>query len=104
MLRLKEVKNREMLNSFLTNRRPKILKDTLGNIWVIYVNGGANNSFNASLFNAINDTSYDWVEIVPLTQEGLDSVGMLGYFPLVYSDGTTNGLTTTIGNSNNINI
>nr|DAT71133.1 MAG TPA: hypothetical protein [Caudoviricetes sp.] len=101
---LDEVKNREMLNSFLTNRRPKILKDTLGSIWVIYVKGGTNNSFNSSLFNAINDTSYDWVEIVPLTQEGLDSVGMLGYFPLVYSDGTTNGLTTTIGNSNNINI
>lgn len=101
-----EVRNRIELNTFLTNKRPKILKDTLGNIWVVFITNDISNAFNASMFNAISDTTYSWVEISDLSQKGLDKLGMLGRFGLTYVDGTKNSYAdiTTIGNTNNIHM
>ena len=101
-----EVRNRTQLNQFLTNKRPKILKDTLGNIWVVFITNDISNAFNSSMFNAISDTTYSWVEISDLSQKGLDRLGMLGRFGLVYADNTKNNYAdiTTIGNKNNIHM
>lgn len=101
-----EVRNRTQLNQFLTNKRPKILKDTLGNIWVVFITNDISNAFNSSMFNAISDTTYSWVEISDLSQKGLDRLGMLGRFGLVYTDNTKNNYAdiTTIGNKNNIHM
>ena len=101
-----EVRNRTQLNQFLTNKRPKILKDTLGNIWVVFITNDIGNAFNSSMFNAISDTTYSWVEISDLSQKGLDRLGMLGRFGLVYADNTKNNYAdiTTIGNKNNIHM
>lgn len=89
--RLQEVKKRKSLNDFLVNGFPKILKDYNGNIWVIFVTSSPSNAFFSALGNGISTTNYSWVEISDLSQDGLDAIGMLGYFPILYSNGTIAG-------------
>lgn len=101
-----EVRNRIELNNFLTNKQPKILKDTMGNIWVVYITNDITNSYNNAMYNIISNTSYSWAEISDLSEKGLNKIGMLGRFAVVYTNGSSNSYyqICTIGKQNNIHM
>lgn len=66
----------EGFNDFLTNGKPKFMKDFNGNIRVITVIDSVTNDFDANIGNALATTSFSWVEIAGFDS---DSMAMAGF-------------------------
>ena len=69
-------------NEWLTNGRPKILKDFNGLFKIIVVTNPVPNSYYRELGNGLASTSFDVVEVGSFTQEYLDRLGMTNKFIL----------------------
>lgn len=48
---------------FLTNKKPKIIKDENGNIWLVVILGNPEVSFDGSWGNGIGNVSFQWSEV-----------------------------------------
>lgn len=57
------VKQKDALKNFLTDKKPKILKDWNGNIWLCIVNSNINVSYKEGTGMGIPVISFDWTEI-----------------------------------------
>lgn len=57
------VKQKDALKNFLTNKKPKILKDWNGNIWLCIVNSNIDVSYKEGTGMGIPVISFDWTEI-----------------------------------------
>lgn len=69
-------------NQWMTNGRPKILKDFNGVFKIISVTNPVSNSYYKELGNGLASTSFDVVEVGAFTQEYLDKLGMTNKFLL----------------------
>lgn len=61
--KLSMVKERKDLLDFLTNKKPKILKDWNGNIWLMIITGNPTISFQRNSAMKVADVSANWAEI-----------------------------------------
>ena len=61
--RQKIVEAREELDKFLTNKKPKIIKDSNGNIWLVIFTDNINYSFFNEWGQGLGDISATWTEI-----------------------------------------
>lgn len=57
------VKQKDALKNFLTDKKPKILKDWSGNIWLCIVNSNIDVSYKEGTGMGIPVISFDWTEI-----------------------------------------
>ena len=57
------VKQKDALKNFLTDKKPKILKDWNGNIWLCIVNSNIGVSYKEGTGMGIPVISFDWTEI-----------------------------------------
>ena len=72
----------EEFNNWLTNGRPKILKDFNGLFKIVVVTNPIPNSYYKELGNGLASTTFNVVEVGSFTQEYLDKLGMINQFPL----------------------
>ena len=76
--RMDMVQQREILEKFLTNKSPKILKDWNGNIWVVMFTDGVDISFDNNWGMGMATFSANWTEIGdPTNQEDLQMCGLV---------------------------
>ena len=73
-------------NSWLSNRRAKIIKDFNGNFRIVTIHSNISNDYYKVLGNAIASTTFNWVEMGEFTQEYLDQLGMTEQFELEFSE------------------
>lgn len=72
------VKQKDALKNFLTDKKPKILKDWNGNIWLCIVNSNIDVSYKEGTGMGIPVISFDWTEIgEPNNQQSLYNNGIL---------------------------
>lgn len=85
----------EGFNDFLTNGKPKFMKDFNGNIRVITVVDSVTNDFDPNIGNALATTSFSWVEIAGFDS---DSMTMAGFGEGFISYSTTYTITYKLRN------
>lgn len=72
------VKQREVLNSFLTNKKAKIIKDWNGNAWLCYITGSPSTSYVNNYGMGLMRTTVQWTEIgEPNNKSDLFNAGMI---------------------------
>lgn len=74
--RMAQVKLEKEFNEWLTNGRPKVLKDFNGMIKLVTIVDVVSNSYYKELGNGIASTSCSFVEIGEINQKYLDSLNM----------------------------
>lgn len=62
-------KQKDEILKFLTNRKPKILKDTNGNMWLIAITGAPSIEYDNKYNGGIMDISFNFMEIGDATNE-----------------------------------
>ena len=62
-------KQKDEILKFLTNRKPKILKDTNGNMWLIAITGAPSIEYDNKYNAGIMDISFNFMEIGDATNE-----------------------------------
>ena len=73
------VEKRDLLLSYFTNHKSKIIKDWNGNAWLVMVTGNPTVSFNSTLGMGIMDVSFDFKESGNATSiSDLKSTGVTG--------------------------
>ena len=76
--RMDMVQQREILEKFLTNKSPKILKDWNGNIWLIMITDGVDITFDNNWGMGMATFSSNWTEIGdPTNQQDLQATGLI---------------------------
>ena len=76
--RISMVNRRILIENFLTNKSPKILKDWNGNIWLIMITDNVNVSFTNEWGMGIGTFSASWTEIGDVkNQEDLENSGLI---------------------------
>ena len=76
--RNQEIRQRKALTEFLYNKKPKALKDGVGNMWLIACVGNPSISYLNELNRGLADISFSWVEIGNIEDvEDLESHGLL---------------------------
>jgi len=60
--RLGIIKTTDLIDAFLKNGQPKVLKDWNGNIWLIIIVGNPSITYNNSYGMGISSTSFEWME------------------------------------------
>lgn len=74
----KLVKAREEMQAFLSNKKPKIVKDWNGNIWLTQISAPPTYTFNDSWGMGMANVSFNWVELGSLDdQETLDQMNLI---------------------------
>lgn len=69
---------RDALNRFLTDHRPKILKDWRGNIWLCVINSNINTTYKQSSGMGIPVMNFNWTQIGDAnSQTDLESNGII---------------------------
>lgn len=63
--------------AFLTNRKPKVLKDFNGNLRIISIQGDVSRNYVRELGNGICSTSFSWVQITDFAQSNIENIGLL---------------------------
>lgn len=72
------VNRRILIEKFLTNKSPKILKDWNGNIWLIMITDNVSVSFTNEWGMGIGTFSASWTEIGDVeNQEDLENSGLI---------------------------
>lgn len=61
--RSKIVKEKEVLLNFLTNKKPKILKDMNGNNWLVYFTGNPSVTYDNNYGQGMLKVSANWTEV-----------------------------------------
>lgn len=72
-----EVKLARKFADFLTNRKPKVLKDFNGNLRIITIQSDVNRNYVKELGNGICSTSFSWVQISDFSQPNIGKIGLL---------------------------
>lgn len=65
----------DSLLDFLTNKRPKFIKDDNGNIWLVVVTGEPSISYTNDFGRKLQDISFDWSEVGDA--DDLEGAGMV---------------------------
>ena len=69
---------REAINDFLTNKKPKILKDWNGNIWLVVFTDNVDVSFDDNYGMGVATFTSGWTEVGdPTNQEDLQRTGLI---------------------------
>lgn len=69
---------REAINDFLTNKKPKILKDWNGNIWLVVFTDNVDISFDNNYGMGVATFTSGWTEVGdPTNQEDLQRTGLI---------------------------
>lgn len=88
--------------AFLTNRKPKVLKDFNGNLRIISVQGDVSRNYVRELGNGICSTSFSWVQICDFAQSNIDNIGLLNIATIdTPSYPITQNVAAGISNTNN---
>lgn len=74
--RFAEVNLAKQFADFLTDRKPKILKDFNGNLRIIAIRSNVSRSYVRELGNGICSTSFSWVEISDFSQPNVANIGL----------------------------
>lgn len=76
--RLATVRKKNQIKDFLTNKRPKVLKDWNGNIWLVMVTEDVPVEYREGSGMGIPNVSFNWTEIGDVTnQEDLYDAGLV---------------------------
>lgn len=76
--RLDMSSKREAINDFLTNKKPKILKDWNGNIWLVVFTDNVDVSFDDNYGMGVATFTSGWTEVGdPTNQEDLQRTGLI---------------------------
>ena len=74
--------NKQLLDSLmsvLAKRKPKILKDQAGNIWMVQVSGGKSIGYDNRMGMRVATVSIPWIEIGNVTsQKDMTKYGFVG--------------------------
>lgn len=81
-----QIKLEKEFNNWLTNGKPKILKDFNGECKIIIIPNAINNEYYKELANGLASTSFDYVEIGEFTQESIDKLGITNSFPIQFAE------------------
>lgn len=72
------VERRNEINEFLINKKPKLIKDEAGNMWLVVITDAINYSF-MDWSQSLADVSISWTEIGnPMSDSDLKRTGILG--------------------------
>lgn len=70
-------KKKNQIKDYLTNKKPKILKDYNGNLWLIMITSNIDVSYKSGTSMAIPQVSFSWTEIAKAdNQKDLYAVGI----------------------------
>ena len=61
--RFEITKEKEAILKFLTNKKPKIIKDTNGNNWLVYFTGNPSMSYNNNYGQGMVKVNAEWTEV-----------------------------------------
>lgn len=75
--RFAEVNLANRFAAFLTNRKPKVLKDFNGNLRIISLQSDVSRNYVRELGNGICSTSFSWVQISDFEQSNISEIGLL---------------------------
>ena len=76
--RLDMSNKREVISSFITNKKPKVLKDWNGNIWLVVFTDNVDVSFDNNYGMGVATLSSGWTEVGdPTNQEDLQRTGLV---------------------------
>lgn len=75
--RFAEVNLASRFAAFLTNRKPKVLKDFNGNLRIISLQSDVSRNYVRELGNGICSTSFSWVQISDFEQSNINEIGLL---------------------------
>jgi hypothetical protein len=76
--RIDMVEQRNVLEQFLTNKKPKVIKDLNGNMWLVMFVDNIYISFDNSWGMGIATLSSNWVEVGdPNSEADLQSLGLI---------------------------
>lgn len=71
-------KEKELLLKFLTNKRPKIIKDTNGNNWLVFFTGNPSLSYDNNFGQGMVKVNAQWTEVGnPSSKDDLYENGMI---------------------------
>ena len=71
-------KEKEILLKFLTNKKPKIIKDMNGNNWLVYFTGNPNMSYDNNYGQGMVKVNAEWTEVGnPNDKNGLYENGLI---------------------------
>ena len=72
------VEQRNILEQFLTNKKPKVIKDWNGNMWLVMFVDNIDISFDNSWGMGMTTLSSNWVEVGdPNSEADLQSLGLI---------------------------
>lgn len=74
--RYAEVNLAKQFANFLTDGKPKVLKDFNGNLRIVAIQSSVSRNYVKELGNGICSTSFSWVEISDFSQTDLDNIGL----------------------------
>ena len=61
--RFEITKEKEAILKFLMNKKPKIIKDTNGNNWLVYFTGNPSMSYNNNYGQGMVKVNAEWTEV-----------------------------------------
>ena len=102
--RAAQVKLIQSFCNWMANKKPKVLKDFNGNIFIVAITDSISTEYYKELGNGLASISFSWVEISDFTQENLDNVDLNTDFIVnsgnfIWIKKTWNGLTGFYGHN-----
>lgn len=80
--RINQTKKQKAVNEFLTNRKPKVIKDFNGDIALVSIVDVVGNSFVKELGNTLATTQFNWVEVGDFDDDTFRKLGITNSFKL----------------------
>lgn len=72
------VQERDVLLAFLKNKKPKIIKDSNGNCWLVFITGTPSVNFGANWGNGLMTLNFEWSEVGdPNNTQDLQNFGLV---------------------------
>ena len=84
--RIAQVKLIQNFCNWMVNKKPKILKDFNGNVFIVAITDSISTEYYKDFGNGLASISFSWVEISDFTQENLDNIDLDSSFMCKYKD------------------
>ena len=77
--RTKLVKAREEFLEFITDKKPKVIKDWNSNIWLVMITDDVSYSFDSNWGMGLGSAHFNWTELgIADNEDDLDAAGLIG--------------------------
>ena len=102
--RFAQTKLTREFNSFLTNRKAKVIKDFNGDIAIVNIIEAVPNTYQKELGNTLATTQFDWVEVGNFTEEDFTKLGIRNSFHISDVSNNTESLIPVVVEKYDVNI